>query len=127
MSIRQFHIDMVRLGELLSFALDQSRRLQLGQCALSGCTALFEHFGYLLNREDDVNSPCLIRPAVKLGKPRPVQQEGIGQLGGEGQIHIHQEPGKEEIGRQFGGDCHVIRHGDRLLCRVAFQTAAVGR
>ena len=106
---------MIGLGKLLPFALNQTRRLQLSQYILGSGHALAEHFGYLLNREDDINSPRLVRPPVELGQPRPVKQKGIGQLGGKGQAHVHQEPGKEEIGRQFGGYLHVVGHGISLL------------
>ena len=115
MSIRQFHIDMIRLGKLLPFAFNQTRRLQLSQYVLGSGHALAEHFGYLLNREDDINSPRLVRPPVELGQPRPVKQKGIGQLGGKGQAHVQQEPGEEEIGRQFGSYRHVVGHGITVI------------
>ena len=44
--------------------------------------------GLVFNREDDINSPHLVRPPVELGQPRPVKQKGIGQLGGKGQAHM---------------------------------------
>ena len=87
LSIRKFHINVVRLGKLLPFAFNQTRRLQLSQYVLGSGYALAGHVGYLLNREDDVNSPSLVRPPVELGQPRPVKQKGIGQLGSKGQAH----------------------------------------
>ncbi len=55
LSIRQFHINVVRFGKLLPPTLNQSCRLQLRQCAFCSGTALFEHLVFRI----PYDSQCL--------------------------------------------------------------------
>ena len=50
----------------------------------------------------------IIGPAVGLGELRPVQQNGIDQLGSQRQIRLHQKTGVWQIGRHFGVGGHVV-------------------
>ena len=108
MSIWYLHIDAIRLGKPLPPTLNQANRFQFGQCVLDGHRAAVNRIGNFADGKDDVDLPLIVLPAISEGEVRPVQQNGIQQLGKLRQICLHQKAWIGQIGRQFGVAGHVV-------------------
>ena len=103
-----FHIDAI--GHLVptSPPLNQPSQFQFIQSVLDCGGAFVHHISQLVERKDYENISVPVCPAVGTGEVRPVQQNGIQQLGSLRQVGPQQETGIGQIGERLGVRCHVV-------------------